>query len=168
MTARAPVVVLVDVDNTLLDNDAASGHLYNVGSTTEVPVIELARRVIDATGSTSKIRLIPYEHAYGEGFEELGRRKPETRAIRELTGWAPSYTVGALCVVRSRARDGIPCIAQLLKLYAFDDAAGVDVEAGNDAATQHVGFFRRKRAARCSSAEMIANVASAALSCPTA
>src|SRR5215216_4244176 len=59
----------------LLDHDGAVGHLYNVGSQTEIPVIELARRVIEATGSASKVQLIPYEDAYGEGFEELGRRK---------------------------------------------------------------------------------------------
>jgi UDP-glucose 4-epimerase len=77
----------------LLDNDAAIGQVYNVGTQTEIRVIDLARRVIEATGSDSKIRLIPYEDAYGEGFEELGRRKPETRAIRQLTGWAPSRTI---------------------------------------------------------------------------
>ena len=77
----------------LLDNDDAVGQLYNVGSQTEVPVIELARRVIEATRSGSKIQLIPYEDAYGEGFEELGRRKPETRAIRELTGWEPTRSI---------------------------------------------------------------------------
>ena len=77
----------------LLENDAAIGQLYNVGSQTEIPVIELARLVIEATGSDSTIQLIPYEDAYGEGFEELGRRKPETRAIRELTGWEPTHTI---------------------------------------------------------------------------
>ena len=77
----------------LLDNDEAVGGLYNVGSQTEVPVIELARRVIEATGSRSKVQLIPYEDAYGEGFEELGRRRPETRAIRELTGWEPTRSI---------------------------------------------------------------------------
>jgi UDP-glucose 4-epimerase len=91
----------------LLDNDDAIGHLYNVGSQTEVPVIELARRVIEATSSSSKVELIPYEDAYGEGFEELGRRKPETRAIRELTGWEPTRTVDdaiADVIVHEQAR----------------------------------------------------------------
>jgi len=77
----------------LLDTDDAVGQLYNVGSQTEIPVIELARRVIAATGSDSRIQLIPYQDAYGEGFEELGRRKPDTRAIRELTGWQPTRTI---------------------------------------------------------------------------
>jgi UDP-glucose 4-epimerase len=77
----------------LLAHDAAVGHIYNVGTQTETPVIELARRVIARTGSSSRIRLVPYEDAYGEGFEELGQRKPETRAIRELIGWRPTRTV---------------------------------------------------------------------------
>jgi hypothetical protein len=36
---------------------------------------------------------VPYEDAYDEGFEELGRRRPDTSAVRELTGWAPVHTV---------------------------------------------------------------------------
>ena len=36
---------------------------------------------------------MPYEDAYGDGFEELGRRKPDTTALRELTGWAPTRTI---------------------------------------------------------------------------
>ena len=51
--------------------------------------------------------LIPYEDAYGEGFEELGRRKPETRAIRELTGWEPTRTIDdaiADVIVHEQAR----------------------------------------------------------------
>jgi UDP-glucose 4-epimerase len=77
----------------LLDHERAIGHIYNVGTQTDTPVIELARRVIERTGSSSGIRLVPYEDAYGEGFEELGQRKPETRAIRELIGWAPTRTI---------------------------------------------------------------------------
>jgi UDP-glucose 4-epimerase len=77
----------------LLDSDEAVGELFNVGSQTEVPVIELARRVIERTESRSTVELVPYENAYGEGFEELGRRRPDTRAIRELTGWEPLRTI---------------------------------------------------------------------------
>jgi UDP-glucose 4-epimerase len=77
----------------LLDNDKANGQIYNVGSQTEIPVIELASRVIEATRSPSKIQLVAYKDAYGEGFEELGRRRPETRAIRDLTGWKPTRTI---------------------------------------------------------------------------
>jgi UDP-glucose 4-epimerase len=77
----------------LLDNERAIGDVFNIGAGEEIAVIELARRVIERTGSKSNIRLVPYSEAYGEGFEELGRRKPDTTKLRALTGWAPTRTV---------------------------------------------------------------------------
>jgi UDP-glucose 4-epimerase len=77
----------------LMEADEALGDVFNVGSGTEVPIIELAARVIERTGSSSRVRLIPYESAYGEGFEELGRRKPDTSKLEELTAWQTSRTL---------------------------------------------------------------------------
>ena len=77
----------------LLDAEAASGDVFNVGSPTETPILELARLVLERTGSDSAIRLVAYEHAYGDGFEELGRRKPDTSKLRALTGWSPARTL---------------------------------------------------------------------------
>jgi UDP-glucose 4-epimerase len=77
----------------LLDRADVGGRVFNIGTETALPVIELAARVILATESDSRIRLVPYDDAYGEGFEELGNRKPDTSAIRELTGWAPSRSI---------------------------------------------------------------------------
>jgi UDP-glucose 4-epimerase len=77
----------------LLDSDDAVGDAFNIGSTTEVTIIDLARRVIARTGSRSRIRMVPYEDAYENGFEELGRRKPDTTAIQRLVGWAPRRTI---------------------------------------------------------------------------
>jgi UDP-glucose 4-epimerase len=77
----------------LIESDAALGDVFNVGSSNEVPIIELAARVIERTGSSSRVRLIPYESAYGEGFEELGRRKPDTTKLEALTSWQISRTL---------------------------------------------------------------------------
>jgi UDP-glucose 4-epimerase len=77
----------------LFEDDRAIGGVFNIGTTDEIAIIELARRVIERSGSDSKIVLVPYDEAYDEGFEELGRRKPDTMAIRELTAWSPSRTV---------------------------------------------------------------------------
>jgi UDP-glucose 4-epimerase len=77
----------------LIESDEAIGDVFNVGSSTEVPIIELAAKVIERTGSSSRVRLIPYESAYGEGFEELGRRKPDTTKLEELTSWQTSRTL---------------------------------------------------------------------------
>jgi UDP-glucose 4-epimerase len=78
---------------SLMEHREAVGRVFNIGSPTEVPIIEVARRVIEQTGSASEITFLPYEDAYDEGFEELGRRKPDTTAIRELTGWEPELTL---------------------------------------------------------------------------
>ncbi len=77
----------------LLDNDAAIGDVFNIGAGDETAVIELARRVIERSASSSRIELVPYDEAYGDGFEELGRRQPDTTKLRALTGWAPTRTI---------------------------------------------------------------------------
>jgi UDP-glucose 4-epimerase len=77
----------------LIDSEEALGDVFNVGSSNEVPIIELASKVIERTESRSRVRLIPYESAYGEGFEELGRRKPDTSKLEELTAWHTSRTL---------------------------------------------------------------------------
>jgi UDP-glucose 4-epimerase len=77
----------------LIETPGSVGAVYNIGSSTEIPIIELARRVIEHAESDSQIDFVPYEDAYEDGFEELGRRKPDTTAIRELTGWRPELTV---------------------------------------------------------------------------
>ena len=80
-------------DRLLAEADRSSGRVFNIGSAEEVAIIALAGRVIERTGSRSAIRLVPYADAYGPGFEELGRRRPDTRALEELTGWLPSRTL---------------------------------------------------------------------------
>jgi UDP-glucose 4-epimerase len=77
----------------LLASEGAPGQVFNVGSDGEISIHELAQRVIARANSTSEIHFIPYIEAYDEGFEELGRRKPDTTALRELTGWEPQRTV---------------------------------------------------------------------------
>lgn len=83
----------VDALMRLSDCEKAGGRAYNVGSSTELTVMNTARLVIDRLGSTSDVRLVPYDQAYGDGFEELARRRPDTRLLRELTGWVPQGTI---------------------------------------------------------------------------
>jgi nucleoside-diphosphate-sugar epimerase len=92
----------------LIEADEALGGVYNVGSSVEVPIIELAAKVIERTDSLSRVRLIPYEAAYGDGFEELGRRKPDTAQLERLTGWRTSRSLDetiddVIAYVRSEA-----------------------------------------------------------------
>jgi UDP-glucose 4-epimerase len=73
----------------LLEKPAAEGDVFNVGSTEEVTILELAESIIRETASSSTIRLVPYENAYEEGFEDMRRRVPDISKIREMVGWEP-------------------------------------------------------------------------------
>ena len=77
----------------VMDEEGARGRAFNVGRTTEITILDLARKVIERTESESVIRMVPYVEAYGDGFEELGRRRPDTSALKEATGWKPKRTV---------------------------------------------------------------------------
>ena len=78
----------------LVCNDPrATGNVYNIGNTVPVSIMQLAVRVIQRASSSSRVRLVPYEAAYPDGFEELGRREPDTAALRALTGWLPRRTL---------------------------------------------------------------------------
>lgn len=89
----AHVLDVVQAILLVLDDERATGAVFNIGATTEVAIIELARRVIERSGSTSTVCFVPYDEAYDDGFEELGKRKPDTTAIHELTGWMPTRTL---------------------------------------------------------------------------
>lgn len=67
----------------------AEGNAVNLGSTEEVTILELAERVVEVTGSSSKIRTIPYEEAYESGFEDMPRRVPSIERARKLIGFEP-------------------------------------------------------------------------------
>ena len=59
----------------------------------EVTINELAARIIERTRRDAKVRHIPYEVAYEEGFEDMERRVPDTTKINTLTGWKPTRTL---------------------------------------------------------------------------
>jgi UDP-glucose 4-epimerase len=77
----------------LAENGEATGAAFNIGNPIPITIFELAARIIDRVGSDSRIRLVPYEEAYDDGFEELGKRRPDTAALQELTGWRPQRTL---------------------------------------------------------------------------
>jgi UDP-glucose 4-epimerase len=82
----------------LLENPAAYGRVFNLGSDDEVSIGELAQIVLAETGSQSEVRYVAYEDAYEEGFEDMARRVPDTSRAHELVGFRP--TVGLRDVIR--------------------------------------------------------------------
>lgn len=65
------------------------GEIFNVGSTGRVRILDLAHRIRELTGSDSEIVLVPYEQAYGQGFEDMRHRTPSIDKIRNAIGWEP-------------------------------------------------------------------------------
>ncbi len=66
-----------------------NGEIYNIGSTHEVTILDLAQRILARSGSRSDIRLIPYDQAYEAGFEDMRRRVPSIDKITSTIGWQP-------------------------------------------------------------------------------
>jgi UDP-glucose 4-epimerase len=66
------------------------GQVFNVGATDEITIAALARQVLTQVGrDPAETVLIPYAQAYEPGFEDMQRRVPDIRKIRQRLGWAP-------------------------------------------------------------------------------
>lgn len=77
----------------LMSTPGTYGQVFNIGSTEETSVLELAERVIRLSASESEILLVPYHEAYPPGFEDMSRRVPSLERIAEAIGWAPRYSL---------------------------------------------------------------------------
>ncbi|MDT0304786.1 NAD-dependent epimerase/dehydratase family protein [Streptomonospora wellingtoniae] len=76
---------------SLLETPAAHNRAVNLGGKEEVSISDLAQRVIDLTGSDSTVRHVPYEEAYGEGYEDMRRRMPDTSLAADLIDYEPRW-----------------------------------------------------------------------------
>jgi UDP-glucose 4-epimerase len=76
-----------------MDSDKAVGQVFNVGNNSQISIMELAKKVIEITGSKSSIEKITYEKAYPEGFEDMQRRVPDISKIKQVLGWEPKINL---------------------------------------------------------------------------
>ena len=72
------------------------GKVINIGNDFEISINGLATKIIDETRSASEIVYIPYEQAYGEGFEDMERRVPNIDLIKQLVGWSPQRDLSSM------------------------------------------------------------------------
>jgi UDP-glucose 4-epimerase len=77
----------------LMEEPSAVGEVFNIGSHEEVTIRALAERVKALTGSGSELVFVPYEQAYGEGFEDMPRRVPDITKIGNLIGFRPTKSL---------------------------------------------------------------------------
>jgi len=76
------VIAIAFAENTI-------GKVINIGNDYEISINELAKKVMAETNSKSKVVYVPYEEAYGGGFEDMERRVPNIDLIHQLVGWKP-------------------------------------------------------------------------------
>jgi UDP-glucose 4-epimerase len=80
----------------LVKDDSTIGDYFNVGGIGEVTIKELAERVIARTGSKSKLVSIPFDQAYGAGFEDMQRRVPDISKVQAKIGWSPEHNLDSI------------------------------------------------------------------------
>jgi UDP-glucose 4-epimerase len=77
----------------VMDSEKTIGEVFNVGNNQQISIMELAKKVIKITDSTSIIEKIAYEKAYPEGFEDMQRRVPDISKIKKVLGWTPEINL---------------------------------------------------------------------------
>lgn len=90
------VADVVDALVALMEHEEARGRVFNIGGTEEITMLTLAERIVDQAGSDSTVRLVTYDEAYEEGFEDMQRRVPDTTRARELIGFVPTHDLDAI------------------------------------------------------------------------
>jgi UDP-glucose 4-epimerase len=88
----------------LMSEPRAEGEVVNIGGVEPVTVLALAHRIKALTGSASEIELVPYEKAYGAGFEDIRTRVPDLAKIQRLVGYRPEIPLDA--ILRDMVEDG--------------------------------------------------------------
>jgi UDP-glucose 4-epimerase len=73
----------------LVSQSEALGQVYNIGSTEEISIHELAHMIKGITRSDSPIINVSYSEAYSPGFEDMQRRVPDISRILSLIDWSP-------------------------------------------------------------------------------
>lgn len=87
------VLDVVEGLSKLLETPECFGQVINLGNDEEVSILGLAEKAIEITGSKSEIRYIPYEEAYGDGFEDMRRRVPGLEKAKRLIGYQPTRSL---------------------------------------------------------------------------
>jgi UDP-glucose 4-epimerase len=92
----------------IAEHPVSRGQAFNLGGSFEVSIMDLARRIIQVVSSDSPVSLVPYERAYGQGYEDMRRRVPDNTKARELIGFDPTTTLDDIITTVARDRSTTP------------------------------------------------------------
>jgi UDP-glucose 4-epimerase len=77
----------------LMESAVTTGEIYNVGSRNWISIADLAKRVLELSGSRSEIVYVPYDKVYGTGIDDMLHRLPSIDKIAGAIGWQPDRTL---------------------------------------------------------------------------
>ena len=89
----ACVFDVIDAITALMATPSAAGQVYNIGAQQSITINGLAKKVIEMTGSSSKVERLSYEQAYGRPFDDMMRRVPDLTRINKAVGYEPKWTL---------------------------------------------------------------------------
>ena len=92
------VTDVVDALVLLMDSKESIGQAFNIGSTSEITITELAQKVIKLTNSSSEIVYKKHSEVFGDHFEEPQRRVPDILKIKKVVGWQPKQSLDEVIV----------------------------------------------------------------------
>ena len=77
----------------LASNQKMIGEVFNIGGVGEISILDLAKLIIERTGSKSDIVFMSYDDAYAVGYEDMARRVPDITKLTSFTGWVPKLDI---------------------------------------------------------------------------
>jgi len=92
------VTDVVDALVFLMDSKESIGQAFNIGSTNEITITELAQKVVKLTNSTSEIIYKKHSEVFGDHFEEPQRRVPDISKIKKVVGWQPKQSLDEVII----------------------------------------------------------------------
>jgi UDP-glucose 4-epimerase len=98
-TQRRCFVYVKDVVRGLLqlmESTEANSQVVNLGSTENVTVSQLAKMIIEKTGSSSKIEYVPYTMLAGSGYDDIVYRQPDLTKAQQLIGFQAKHNLSQI------------------------------------------------------------------------
>jgi UDP-glucose 4-epimerase len=87
------VIDSVRAINALASDKKMIGEVFNIGGLGEISILNLARLIIERTGSKSDLVFMSYDEAYAVGYEDMARRVPDITKLNSFTGWVPKLDI---------------------------------------------------------------------------
>jgi UDP-glucose 4-epimerase len=82
-----------DAVDALLKVSKVDNELFNIGNDNPVTIKQLAEKVIEISGSSSKINYVPYEQAFSKQHGDIIRRVPDLSKIKSMIDYDPKHSL---------------------------------------------------------------------------